>query len=714
MNHRPNPKRRRGFVSYVLVLTTSLLLTTLMVFAYRRALSAQSVQASVQLQLDYSEKEETILRSIVAITPNRAIRAMQGNSNNSIATRQPLRWDTIFTESLTLANAHNSVQPDVLNGIGLGEARKGNSGDATLGTVSRIFRALPGETGIVSRGINRNLGAGFPAALNCVNATDSDRDLIYPIITSNKVHGALAEGRVGLPTSTYPVYNLHNYPQINFGYARPGEPFVAKRNWWGFVMDLAAHDTAITGASRLPRQFVLSIYEIPSQLAISASSFMSLGQFASGEAWQNVNIDGGVFAGRAVVEGETSLSALASRRSMQISDDSTIGGRSFNGSPFTPGVREEYQLTEGDFFPVSLASESGRAAFIPINRGADYFDRFSNATESNAMSQTTWNNYSVGALQCAMRLDITDAVSDQNPTPTSLRFSYISSGSRQTLNIPLNQGPATGLPPGYIYATGENNSYTFNGVVDLAYGANGFYAYQQNQTGLVTFNNARFGDPLVGTYKYGYYRPSYPFEIKQLDNGKFCVAVYPQRFPQFLSILGGDGPAVNHSLVVNVDYPGSIRLEKPSIPTTELDYGVILQECADLTPFTKGFSLVTNLRLYMGDDFNIVPATPPAGYTPTGDFFPPCSLFAPERRYGVEVDPFAVQIAGQVGSLASETAEAPVRPLDSVGMTGTALAADRIRVNLRPIRHPAELPPITMVNWLVLLEERRAMFTTNP
>jgi hypothetical protein len=28
-------------------------------------------------------------------------------------------------------------------------------------------------------------------------------------------------------------------------------------------------------------------------------------------------------------------------------------------------------------------------------------------------------------------------------------------------------------------------------------------------------------------------------------------------------------------------------------------------------------------------------------------------------------------------------------------------------MNLRPITHPAELPPITMMNWLVVLEEKR-------
>ena len=321
-----------------------------------------------------------------------------------------------------------------------------------------------------------------------------------------------------------------------------------------------------------------------------------------------------------------------------------------------------------------------------------------------------------------MRLDITQVVSVSNRTPTTLRFSYLKAGVRTDLSISLTTPVASGLPVGYLFACNEDDTYNFGtAVVDLAYGKNGTYAYQTAQTGSVTFNNARFGDPLVGTVKLGYYKPSYPFEIKSLASGKICVAVYPQRFTRFLAALNADSTAVNNSLAVNVDYTaatGSIWLTKPLIPCTDLDYGCILQECVDMTSFSKGFSLVTNLRTYIGDNFNIVQATPPAGYTPaSGIYYPPCSLFTPEKRYGVNVDPFAVRMGGQIGSLAkadkvnaSDAEPTLVRPLDSKNVSGNAIASDRITVNLRPIVHPAELPPITMKNWLVVLEERRKEF----
>ncbi|MEO8615402.1 MAG: hypothetical protein ABI600_09695 [Luteolibacter sp.] len=732
MKTSPRKRWKSGFISYLLVITTGTILTLLMIYAYKKAILGRDVQKDVQLRVDYAEKEDTILRSIVAITPNRAIRAMQSGSSASSTVSDPLRWQNIFTESLAMANAGTSISSALATSLNITNLRSANTGDSALGTPSLIFAAIPPDTGYVSVGNNRSLGTGYPPALNVSDTATATSDLTYPIISSKKIYGALAQSDLnsatlngdntvayGVSTTTYPNFNRLEYPQINFGYATPGSAFVAKRNWWAFSVDLADADNDKTLLALSKRNYVLSIYEIPSQLAISASSFMSLGQYASGDAWQNTTITGGIFAGKADVTGTTAISALSSRRSMALSGNSTVGGQSFADSPFTPGVRETYQLTTGSFFPVSLASESGRAAFVPINRGADFFDRLTHTTESSVLSSTTWNNYSVGALQCAMQLDITKKTSSTNSTPTEFRFSYLKAGVRTNMIVSLSTGPATGVPAGYIYCAAENATVNFGtAVVDLYYGASNKYATQTAQTGSITFNNTRFGDPIVGVVKSGYYKPSYPFEVKSLPSGKICVAVYPKRFPAFLNLLGADSTAVNSSLVVNVDYTaatGSILLTKPLIPCTDNDYGLILKECDNLTTFTKGFSIVTNLRLYIGDDFNTTlfkDASPtigiPTGYTGTAaTYYPPCSLFAPEKRYGVEVDPPAINFSGQIGSLASDTDANPVRPLDSKNSSGTALSSSNITVNLKPITHPADLPPIFMMNWLVLIEERR-------
>ncbi|MEP2777133.1 MAG: hypothetical protein ABJQ29_14780 [Luteolibacter sp.] len=707
-----------GYVSLLAVFTISILMLMMMVFAYKRAINANSIQGDIQMEADYQEKEEATLRAIVAIVPNRAIRAMQDGSNASTAARAPMLFSTIFSEALAQANAAQSISPALLSAMNLGTTFSGNSGDTSFTNIGQVFRRVSGSTGNVTPGVGVDLGTGFPPALDYSSGSLAN-DPLYPLVTSQKIYGTRASGKVGLSTTTYPRYNLIPYPNINFGYSTPGQPFVAKRNWWAFTLDMGGQDLAVTKKADTRRNYVLSLYEIPSQLPISASSFVALGKHANGAAWSDVQITGNVFAGKALVEGNTALTGLSSRRGLSLGENTTVGGKSFAGNPFAPGIRETFRLTEGDFFPVSLASESGKAAFVPINRGSAYFDRFAhNLNESTTLSPTTWNNYSVGAMQCAMQLDVTQA--DSYGSPTRLRLRFYSGGVRIEATKSLGgEWTLPNMPPvGYIDVADENQTVTFSTPHDLAYGKNGTFALRKNFTGTITFNNATFGDPLVGVRKRGYARASTfkesdtnPFDFRNLPSGKKCITVLPEYIPNFLALAGGDNTTVNHSVVVNVDYISNSTLTKPSIPCAESDWGVIMEKCGNMTGFSKGFSLVTNLRLYIGDDFNIVQATPPSGYTPaSGKFYPPCSLFSPEKRYGVDFDPLAVEVSGQLGSVAAEDSANPVRPLDAKMMSGGAMNTTRMKVNLSAINHPAELPPITMMNWLVVIEEMRNEF----
>jgi hypothetical protein len=61
----------------------------------------------------------------------------------------------------------------------------------------------------------------------------------------------------------------------------------------------------------------------------------------------------------------------------------------------------------------------------------------------------------------------------------------------------------------YTQCSGENGSVNFTTPVDIAYGASGHYVFRHAVTGTITFNNATFGDPISGTAKGGYYRPSH-------------------------------------------------------------------------------------------------------------------------------------------------------------------------------------------------------------
>lgn len=721
---------RRGFVSYVLVLVGGLTLTLLTLSAYQRAVMAQKVQGESQIRVDFADKEDEILRAIVNITPNRAIRAMKSGSTATAEANQ-LRWQTIFSDALTQANSRTSVSSDVKTAMGATGVIEGNIGDSTLANLNNIFDAIEPEPGYMSTGMNRSLGGGFPVPLEGTSAT-AGLDDDYPIISSAKAYGALASSGVALPVATYSKWNVIPYPDIRFGYSAPGQPFVAKRNWWAFSLQLGENSQLLKSFSRGDgsvgeRDFVLSIYEIPSQLAISAETFASLGMHADGTPWQNTNIEGSVYTTRAEVNSGLHIDRISARRNLTLTSDVTVGDEDLGGNPFEPGVREQFEIDNGKFMPVTMASESGRAAFVPINRGAEFFDRFAHDDpEPNTISPTGWNKYSVGALQCAMRLDVTEVRSTLDPTPTGLRFSYLTGatgGTRKNSYFGLEYSKPALLEDGFSWAANEDGTYNAGSrLVDLAYGpvtvSDGAgnnvtgYVYRRGLTGNIKIDDALFGGPFTGTQQ-GYFRAPLPFEVKLLHGEKRSICVYPERIPGLVASLGGSSPAYNNSLVVNVDYDLLGSVYKPATdPCGENDYGVLMTECDDLTAFTTGFSLVTNLRLYIGDDFNIVPATTvPAGVT-SSPFYPPASLFAPEKRYGTDKDPFRVELFGQVGHLGGDKggSTTPVHLLDLKLGSETSAAAGNIDVNLSPITHPAELPPITMMNWLVVIEERRKAF----
>lgn len=714
INSTFNRRKPGGYVSYLVVLTMGIVLLTMLLSTYKSSVTAQESQARATVRTDLASKEDEILRGIVNITPNRAIRAMMDRADSGSMSRQPLRWRAIFADAIAQANVEESVSADMLDAMGISGTVSGNAGDASYADISKIIDAIEPESGYVSPGVGRSLGLGFPPPLESDNSGLISNDRVYPIISHEKYYGPLAATDVSLSVDEYPNYNLIPFPDIRFAYVDPGDLFVAKRNWWAFSLDLAdAHDD-VTGLERFERDFILSIYEIPSQLAISAEAAAVIGQYADGTQWDtNVTVDGKIYVRAGRVEEGLTLAGISGRRSIELGENVAIGDYTAGGDPFAMGTREQFELAYDEFLPISLSSEAGRSAFLPINRGTDFYDRYAHEAESQTLSPTSWNEYSVGALQCAMRLDITDCASDSDNTPTELRFEYMEDGERKSMEIDLDSSGVSGLPAGYIRCATEGDVVNFPHPVDVAYGADGSYYFEENVTGNVTFDDARFGDPSPGSTKSGYYRPSYPFDVKLLRETKWVVEVYPERFEAFLDLLNADSLDVNNSLAVNVDYVGNDRLVEPSMPCTDEDYGVVLRECADLSSFDTGFSLVTNLRLYLAENYNTVSVTPPTGSGIPEPFYPPSSIFAPEKRLGADVNPFAFELEGSIGSITTESGdEEEVNLLEVKHAGNTAMDHNRVSVNLTQIKHPAALPPITMTNWLIVLEERRREFYT--
>jgi hypothetical protein len=786
-----------GFVSYLMVLTTATLLSLLSIYAYRRAMTSHKIESEVQLRVDYTEKEEAVLRSIVSLVPNRAMIAMQPGA---AANPTELSWQTIFNQSLAMGNSRASISEELAAQMALpANARRANTGDSQVqANAAIVFSEIDpqnaAQPGLVSAGsaAGRALRADYPPRLNfrggAAGNVDSANDLLYPIISDSKEYGDLAGGGVGLapgrtpgapgtsPATDYSRFNSIPYPKINFGYGVPGEAFVAKRNWWAFSLNMATQDVIGTRMARTARDFVLSIYEIPSQLSISSAANTQLGTNVDGTDWSQdlVRVDGGVFAGRANYAGArnaanaTVFDSLASRGGMNVAAGAVVGNErmaqaamgdreAYQNKMGTPGFGEAMRL--GAFYPTSLASDSGRCAFIPISAGNAFYDRYMQPDPTfdkynpnpaaGSLSSTRWADYTIGARQCAMQLDITgieSAISPGNVNTSAMTFSYLVGGVRVD-PVPLGLAP-DGIPSfvGYIdvddrvavvncgntptnFAWGQppNNMRTATGQVGNFVFDLGTRPGETPFTAGVTIRRLiqRAFQPVT------YPGVVVPFATAPVQK----MQVWPERFPAMLSALGADPTSINHSLVVNVNYSGAGPSVPPAPgpvfpgypPAISDRYDLVLMGCNDLTYFPRGFSLVTNMNLNIAENFNNVnylPGNLPPGYTPTvtdsnplGLCFPACSLFAPTQNYGKPdtVLPGVVFRGQRNSTKVDDGIDLPANLVNPVGASqiGAAgepeipLANANLTVNLSKIRHPVELPPVNMMNWMVLLEERR-------
>ncbi|MEQ1842306.1 MAG: hypothetical protein ABL994_18025, partial [Verrucomicrobiales bacterium] len=145
----------RGYATITMVTSISLLIVSLMAYTLIGSIRSFDNQARAQVKQDYSQKEDAILGALIHIVPNKAMGAMrQGSASNPSA----YTWDTIFSEALSMANAEQAVNPQLLNSLNLGTAISANTGDTTFSNVSQFVNA---PAGTYSGGSNRVNGGNW-------------------------------------------------------------------------------------------------------------------------------------------------------------------------------------------------------------------------------------------------------------------------------------------------------------------------------------------------------------------------------------------------------------------------------------------------------------------------------------------------------------------------------------------------------------------------
>ncbi len=662
--------RTGGYATVIVVSGMSLILLGMLGYSLMTSLRSFDAGSRAQVKQDFTQKENAILNSLIQIVPNKAIGAMKQGSASSASS---FTWETIFQQALASANAQQSVSSTLINSLSLSSAISANPGDTQFTSMSQLVKApvgtYAGGTNLVNGGNSwetlmlgdTKIGPRVPAAL-LLSYDNYLLDKLYPIITYEKTYTSTYTKGLGLSPNNYPLYNLIQYPDVKFAYKRPGEYFVAKRNWWVFSLEFGSHNQQDTKIPPVRKDYVLSIYEIPSQAPLSAAALLKVGKFADGTNWQNITLDGALVADRLQAEGTVAVTngAISARKSITMTGTASVDGKTISSNFDALGARETRAVaasgnantvTDSDYYEASVGGNVGKVAFLPINVGTNSLLRLSDGTRSERLSPTGWNQYTQAGNQAAMTLEVRSVTSSSNQTPTSVRLTY-----RNTSNTTTT----------VTYTRGSN------WPTDL-------------QTG----------------------GPVFPFQTAVLDSTRKALVVNLDRLPSFVAGLSGSaGISKNNSLYIFCRTDSS-SVKVPSIPAAASDMAVTLRGGRDLSAYTAGLSIVSRYRVYISDTLNNVPVTVPAnsGLPPGYDYYPPLSIFAPEKRFGESLTVSQpVYVKGQLHSLKAGSGDT-VTPLELLAGNDARVEANKISADLTTLKSPAELPPIYLMNWLVTIEE---------
>ncbi len=651
-NKRPSPA---GYAVMLSVISLGILILGVMSMTYHRAVVDHEVAADTHLRMDYSQKEDAFLRALVQIVPEKAYLAMHEGSSDGDAFSE-IKWPTIFQEALDAANAE--ISDDALMQAIDTTSTRANVGDVEL--VGEMMKSLVGynpesNTGGISFEIT---GVSTPSMWSYRSGSQLslDHEKLAPIISHEK--GYVDEN------GNFSNYAVLPYPNIHFGYCEPGEDFVAKHNWWTFSVDFADQGEG-THVGSAVKHYMISLYEVPSQLPISADAFMSMGKHADESDWNaNIIIDGGVY-GRKVEQTNinSSVTRLATREGAELLSMSNIGNIGAESM-----TREDYENqhaniyhSDENFFPISRSSDSGRVSFIPINTGIDFFRYYGGDEhdESTTFSSTTWTEYSRGARQCELQVDILDV--------------FPNMGSLEVDGIRVKAMKPDGTEWERYYL-GAGHSLIGTGS-------------QYQDWDAQDFENA------------------FPFRPEEVAaNGQGAITLDLSLLKVFLTANGlnvedNNTIHVTHRLPSEAEEAANTfhNLEEYyEQPPADDDVALKITGASDLaTDFSAGLSVVTDLRTFFDDDFNET--------TKSSGAYPAVSIFTPEPRFGSERVDLGIDMSGRLNVLANDYTES-VKPLDLKSASGTSYS-DAIEAELKPVETVDDLPPVHFVNWLIVVEE---------
>ena len=102
----------------------------------------------------------------------------------------------------------------------------------------------------------------------------------------------------------------------------------------GSVEDQAGATRQVYRYPSAPANYVLSVYEIPSQLPISGNANLQIGDNADSTAWgSGVSITGSIYGSQIQLAGGT-YSGISSRQAVNVLNPATVDGTAYSNSTF--------------------------------------------------------------------------------------------------------------------------------------------------------------------------------------------------------------------------------------------------------------------------------------------------------------------------------------------------------------------------------------------
>ena len=464
-----NLQRKRSSHGASLILLVSIIglafIVTVAAFLVATSYSQDRARLA-SAKVDVATREDALMREILQQTAT----GMLPGANGSI-----LNWTAIMTNAANNLRATSYVDPAELAALqstgaipaNVTSANLGDTAGTLLGIFNGPFGGTSGVPNIVSGSTNNptvqpplmNWSGG--TALSSATASTTPQEFF---LGSLNTAGTPALQSVGNRWAQL------TFPNIRFGYKQPGNLLVARRVWWCIpIAYQAAQPNAEYQAGTDPASvnsyktaqanYVLSVYEIPSQLPISGNANLQIGADSSGTAWgNNISVTGSISGNQISLSGG-SYSGVSSRQQVQVVNPATVGGVTYStdstGSAFDqPGTREQMALTQtpGAAAPVSVAGNDGKALLVPVMPGNDFYIPAPGAP-------THWDLYARPYYRCRIRVMI-------NTDPTTGAFTGVqiialpdpSSRPDQILGVPdsaatINQTFTQTTLPSYMNYT---------------------------------------------------------------------------------------------------------------------------------------------------------------------------------------------------------------------------------------------------------------------